>query len=81
MALYSTEEISRDMKQKINELMNQQGLGVLSTKDGDGHPYASLIAFAPNQDNSQLFFVTPKATRKFANLAHVGNHLARETIR
>ncbi len=65
----SPEEIGSDMQEKIIGLMNQQGLGVLSTKDKDGHPYASLIAFATNPDNSQLFFVTPKATRKYDNLS------------
>lgn len=72
MTLTSTEEIGHAMQKKIDALINQQGLGVLSTKDSNGHPYASLIAFACSSDNSELYFVTPKATRKFANLSHDG---------
>ena len=69
MTLTSTEQMSSDMQEKIQGLMGQLGLGVLSTKDVSGHPYASLIAFAPSPDSTQLYFVTPKATRKFANIA------------
>jgi len=72
MTLTSTEEIGSAMQEKVAMLINQQGLGVLSTKDVDGHPYASLIAFACSPDNLELYFVTPKATRKFANLSHDG---------
>jgi len=72
MTLTSTEKIGSAIQEKVALLINQQGLGVLSTKDADGHPYASLIAFACSQDNTELYFVTPKATRKFANLSHDG---------
>ncbi len=72
MPLTSTEEIGRSMQEKVEALINQQGLGVLSTKDADGHPYASLIAFACSPDSSELYFITPKATRKYANLSHDG---------
>ena len=72
MPLTSQEEIGRATKEKVATLINQQGLGVLSTKDADGHPYASLIAFACSPDNSELYFVTPRATRKYANLSNDG---------
>ncbi len=72
MPLTSSEEIGSAMQEKVATLINQQGLGVLSTKDANGHPYASLIAFACSTDNSELYFVTPRATRKYANLSHDG---------
>ena len=64
------EEIGKDVRQKVTSLLTGEGLGVLATTDPDGHPYASLIAFAANPDQTELYFVTPRATRKFANLTH-----------
>ena len=64
------EKIGQDVREKVASLIAGQGLGVLATTDPDGHPYASLIAFAGKPDQSELFFVTPRATRKFANLTH-----------
>ncbi len=64
----STEVYSEEMQLSIKQLFNRQGLGVLATRDRDGHPYASLIAFVANKDNSEIYFITPKATRKNANL-------------
>jgi general stress protein 26 len=61
-------DLSAGLKQKIKSLLEEQCLGVLSTKDFDGHPYASLIAYAGNPDHSELYFATPRATRKFDNL-------------
>ena len=69
MTSMQPEEMSEDLQQKIKQLLNGQGLGVLATRDRDGHPYASLIAYAGNADHSELYFVTPRATRKFANLS------------
>ncbi len=51
----------------IHQLLRVQQLGVLSTV-GDKGPYASLVAFAITDDDRQIFFVTPQATRKFANI-------------
>jgi general stress protein 26 len=64
------EKIGADLQQKVDALLAGQGLGVLATTDPDGHPYASLIAIAGNAANTELYFVTPRATRKFANLVH-----------
>ena len=64
------EEIGKDVRQKVTSLLTGEGLGVLATTDPDGHPYASLIAFAGNSAKTELYFVTPRATRKFANLTH-----------
>ena len=66
------EKIGTDLRQKVKALLAGQGLGVLATTDPDGHPYASLIAFAAKAENTTLYFVTPRATRKFANLTHDG---------
>jgi nitroimidazol reductase NimA-like FMN-containing flavoprotein (pyridoxamine 5'-phosphate oxidase superfamily) len=61
--------MSRDIsiRQAIHELLQQQQLGVLSTVGGDT-PYASLVAFVVSDDDRSLYFVTPRTTRKFANL-------------
>jgi nitroimidazol reductase NimA-like FMN-containing flavoprotein (pyridoxamine 5'-phosphate oxidase superfamily) len=62
--LDKTDEIRRSLK----ELFSTQSLAVLSTHQ-DGQPYASLVAFAATEDLKHFFFVTPKTTRKFANLS------------
>lgn len=54
-------------KNEIRSLLSSQRLGVLCTS-GETGPHASLVAFAARQDLTQLFFVTPRNTRKFANL-------------
>jgi len=55
------------IEQKLMELFASQKLAVLATQD-EAQPYASLIAFAASEDLRELYFVTPKATRKFAYL-------------
>ena len=47
--------------------MSSQRLGVLSTHY-QGHPYSSLVAFSSSQDLREIYFATPKTTRKFRNL-------------
>ncbi len=59
-----TDKIRQDLK----ELLSSQNLAVLSTHQA-GQPYASLVAFVVTEDLKHLFFVTPKTTRKFANLS------------
>jgi nitroimidazol reductase NimA-like FMN-containing flavoprotein (pyridoxamine 5'-phosphate oxidase superfamily) len=56
------------IRQELKELLLSQNLAVLSTHQ-DGQPYASLVAFVAAEDLKHLFFVTPKTTRKFANLS------------
>ena len=56
------------IKKQIRELLINQKLGVLSTHHS-GQPYASLIAFAGKEDLKEIYFVTPKTTRKFENLS------------
>jgi len=57
----------KSVKQAVRLLLRQQQLGVLSTSVEDA-PYASLVAFAVSDDDRYLYFATPRATRKFANL-------------
>jgi hypothetical protein len=54
-------------RQVVQGLLTQQQLGVLSTA-GEKGPYASLVAFTASADLRHLYFVTPRTTRKFANL-------------
>jgi hypothetical protein len=49
-----------------------QRFAVLSTRQDDGHPYASLVAFFVSADLMQLVFCTLRSTRKFANLEAEG---------
>lgn len=59
----ATEEIQR----RLRDLCISQKLAVVSTQS-DGQPYASLVAFVASGDLHHIFFVTPRSTRKFANL-------------
>jgi nitroimidazol reductase NimA-like FMN-containing flavoprotein (pyridoxamine 5'-phosphate oxidase superfamily) len=58
-------------RKRLVELFNTQNLASLSTQK-DGQPYASLVAFHAGEDLKHLYFVTPKTTRKFANLSADG---------
>ena len=58
----------KDIKKQILKLFVDQKLAVLSTHHS-GQPYASLIAFVGKEDLKKIFFVTPRATRKFSNLS------------
>ena len=60
-------EREKTVKQAVHALLRQQQLGVLSTSAED-LPYASLVAFAVSADDRRLYFATPRATRKFANM-------------
>ena len=55
------------LRAKIYQLLASQKLAVLSTSD-KGRPYASLVAFCFSPDLRLLYFATPRATRKYANL-------------
>lgn len=52
----------------LRELCTSQNLAVLATESG-AHPYASLVAVTLTPDLRHLYFATPRATRKCANLA------------
>jgi uncharacterized protein YhbP (UPF0306 family) len=57
-----------EVQKLILDLFTSQNLAVLCTHR-EGQPYASLIAFLASDDLKNIFFVTPKTTRKFANLS------------
>lgn len=57
-----------ELRQQIRHLLDSQGLAVLATSAG-GHPYTTLVGFAAAGDGRELYFVTHRATRKFANLS------------
>ncbi len=63
-----TEEKAHSAMECIRRLFREQPLGVLSTRTPDGHPHASLVAFAAASDLRFLVFATPETTRKYANL-------------
>jgi len=48
----------------LRDLFARSRLGVLATH-GPGHPYASLVAVCADEELRHLYFVTPRATRKF----------------
>ena len=52
----------------LKALFTTQKFAVLATQK-DGQPYTNLVASASTEDCKHLLFVTPRATRKFANLA------------
>lgn len=56
-----------DRYQFIKELLADHRIGVLATT-GPGHPHQSLMAYAASPDLSRIVIVTPRATRKYANL-------------
>jgi nitroimidazol reductase NimA-like FMN-containing flavoprotein (pyridoxamine 5'-phosphate oxidase superfamily) len=56
-----------ELEQLIRELFESQQLGVLGTQN-QGQPYANLIAFVASDDLKSLYFVTARATRKYANI-------------
>ena len=58
----------KDIKKQIRELFTTEKLAVLSTHHS-GQPYANLIAFVGKENLKEIFFVTPRTTRKFVNLS------------
>ncbi len=56
-----------DIRERLQQLFDTQQLAVVATSSG-GQPYTSLVAYVASVDLRQLFFITSRATRKFANL-------------
>jgi hypothetical protein len=52
------------LPERIRMLVERERFAVLSTQ-GEGQPYASLIAFAISEDLSTAVFATPITTRKY----------------
>ncbi len=55
------------IRARLQQLFATQQLAVVATSSS-GHPYTSLVAFVASTDLRRLFFVTSRATRKYANL-------------
>jgi len=45
-----------------------QSFAVLSTRGSDGAPHSTIVCFASADEGRTLLFVTPRSTRKFANI-------------
>jgi nitroimidazol reductase NimA-like FMN-containing flavoprotein (pyridoxamine 5'-phosphate oxidase superfamily) len=58
----------RQLREDLKTLFASQSLGVLATQREEGS-YTSLVAFLASRDLKRLFFVTNRATRKYANLS------------
>jgi nitroimidazol reductase NimA-like FMN-containing flavoprotein (pyridoxamine 5'-phosphate oxidase superfamily) len=65
-------EETLDITTTIRDLFTTQRLGALSTQ-GEGKPYANLVAFAATDDLRHLIFATTRTTRKYANIANDGS--------
>ena len=68
---YNAMDKAAEIEKHLRDLFASQSLAVLATQN-DAQPYASLVAFVATDDLKHLFFVTPKTTRKFANLTADG---------
>jgi len=60
-------EADKKLRLSLEELFRSQNLAALSTHC-DGQPYASLVAYYATEDLKHIYLVTPKTTRKYANL-------------
>lgn len=59
------------IKKYVEESLRTNGLGVLAT-EGDGQPYASLVAVTAMNDSLHLIFATYRNTGKYKNLINNG---------
>lgn len=60
-----TEE--RSIRESIERLLTEQLFGVLSTHGSDG-PHSVIVSFAVFDHFREIIIVTPRSTRKFANI-------------
>lgn len=60
-------ETDEKFRLRLGKLFRSQNLAALSTHR-EGQPYSSLVAFYAADDLKHIYFVTPRTTRKFANL-------------
>jgi len=57
----------KQLLEQLKQFFESQPLAVLATQNTNA-PYVSLVAFASNEELTDLFFSTTKATRKYSNL-------------
>ena len=55
------------MLAEMKELVRAHSACVLATSSGN-RPYCSLMAYATNDDASEIYMATPRSTRKFENI-------------
>ena len=58
---------SEALSAALSKLLVEQQLAVLATA-AQHAPYANLVAFAATPDLREIFFATPRNTRKWSNL-------------
>ena len=58
---------SKTLKSKISKLFLQQLFAILSTQGADG-PHSVIVCFVVSSGLGELFFVTPRSTRKYNNM-------------
>ena len=61
-------ETKEELKARLRDLFGTQALAVLATQY-IGAPYASLVADVGTDDLKEIFFATPRTTRKYRNMA------------
>lgn len=60
---------AQDTWNKVEKVLAEQRFGILATLMGE-YPYTGAVAFAAPENGMKIYFATPRATRKFANLKH-----------
>jgi nitroimidazol reductase NimA-like FMN-containing flavoprotein (pyridoxamine 5'-phosphate oxidase superfamily) len=55
------------IRETIRKLMSDEKVAVLAT-DADSQPYATLVGFVADEELKHVYFVTTRATRKYAAL-------------
>lgn len=68
MGAAKSESDDPTLPKRIERLLGSQKYAVLATQ-GEGQPYASLVAFAVSEDLTAATFATPVTTRKYNLLA------------
>jgi nitroimidazol reductase NimA-like FMN-containing flavoprotein (pyridoxamine 5'-phosphate oxidase superfamily) len=56
------------MLAEMKQLVREKNICVLATAAG-GKPYCSLMAYAANEDCTEIYMATRRSTKKFRNLA------------
>jgi len=56
------------MLTEMKQLLKENSMCVLATSAGD-RPYCSLMAYASNEDGTEIYMATSRSSRKYGNLA------------
>lgn len=57
-----------ELKRGIRQRLDSQSFAILSTRNENNPPHSAIVCFVHADDLSTLIFVTPRSSRKFANL-------------